>query len=140
MSHVSVEAPPEVHVGDLKPFLAKIADGTASLTEQEAQDAFAVIMDGRATPAQAGGFLMALRARGETVAELTGAARILRARALCVSAAPNTIDVWSRHLEHLYRRRPRRGRLRHPRRKTRQPRHVVQERHRRCALGPGREH
>ncbi len=50
-------------------------------------------MDGGATPAQMGAFLMALRQRGETVAELTGAARIMRAKVLRVNAPADAIDT-----------------------------------------------
>jgi len=76
----------------LKPFLAKTADGTA-LTAREAEDAFAVIMSGEATSAQIAGLLMALRVRGETVDEITGAVRAMRARMLPVSAPAGAIDV-----------------------------------------------
>ncbi len=79
-------------VADLKPFLAKVAGGE-SLTEREAQDAFTVIMSGAATPAQAAAFLMALRVRGETIAEITGAAHIMRAKALHVHAPEGAIDT-----------------------------------------------
>ncbi len=76
----------------LKPFLAQVADGTA-LTTQEAEDAFAVIMSGEATPAQIAGLLMALRVRGETVDEITGAVRAMRAKMLPVTAPAGAIDV-----------------------------------------------
>ena len=76
----------------LKPFLAKAADGTA-LTAQEAEDAFAVIMSGDATSAQIAGLLMALRVRGETVDEITGAVRAMRAKMLPVTAPAGAIDV-----------------------------------------------
>lgn len=79
-------------VSEFKRLLAKVATG-ASLTELEAETAFDIIMAGNATPAQMGGFLMALRVRGETVAEITGAARILRARAMRIDAPPGTIDT-----------------------------------------------
>jgi anthranilate phosphoribosyltransferase len=82
----------EASATGLKPFLAKLADG-ATLSESESESAFAVIMEGGATSAQAGALLMALRLRGETVAELTGAARLLRAKALKVSAPEGSIDV-----------------------------------------------
>ena len=49
----------------LKPLINKAAD--APLSRAEAEAAFDAIMSGEATPAQMGGFLMALRARGETV-------------------------------------------------------------------------
>ncbi len=87
MNQVTTAAPT-----GLKPFLAKVADG-AALSDTEAEAAFAVIMDGGATPAQMGAFLMALRQRGETVPELTGAARIMRAKVLAVTAPEGTIDT-----------------------------------------------
>ena len=48
----------------------------------EAEAAFAILFEGAATPAQVGGFLMALRGRGETVAEYAAAAAAMR-RAAC---------------------------------------------------------
>ena len=48
----------------LKPVLARLASG-ARLDEAEAEAAFAIVMEGAATPAQIGGLLMALRTRGE---------------------------------------------------------------------------
>ena len=78
--------------GDIKGFLAKVAGG-ASLDEAEAEQAFDIIMSGDATPAQIGAFLMALRVRGETVDEITGAARIMRAKAHHVAAPDGAIDV-----------------------------------------------
>jgi anthranilate phosphoribosyltransferase len=77
---------------DLKPYLAKLAEG-ARFTEEEAEAAFAAIMGGGATAAQIGAFLMGLRQRGETVAEITGAARVMRAKAARVAAPPGTIDT-----------------------------------------------
>jgi anthranilate phosphoribosyltransferase len=50
-------------------------------------------MSGDATPSQMGAFLMALRVRGETVDEITGAARIMRAKAVAIDAPPGTIDT-----------------------------------------------
>ena len=76
----------------LKPLLAKVADGN-SLTTDEAETAFAIIMSGEATQAQIGGFLMALRVRGETVDEITGAVRTMRAKALPAQAPAGAIDV-----------------------------------------------
>ncbi len=76
----------------LKPFLATIANGTP-LTAGEARAAFDVIMSGGATAAQTGGFLMALRVRGETVDEITGAVRTMRAKALKIKAPKGAIDI-----------------------------------------------
>ena len=78
---------------DLKPMLAKVADGN-SLSEDEAEQAFDIIMSGGgATPSQIGAFLMALRLRGETVDEITGAARAMRAKATAIEAPDGAIDV-----------------------------------------------
>ena len=79
-------------MADMIPWIAKVADGL-SLTINEAENAFKTIMSGDATPSQIGGFLMALRVRGETVDELTGAARAMRAKALQIKAPKNAIDV-----------------------------------------------
>ncbi len=76
----------------LKPLLATVADGN-SLGAEEAEDAFDIIMSGEASEAQIGAFLMALRVRGETVDEITGAVRTMRAKALAVKAPADAIDV-----------------------------------------------
>ena len=77
---------------NLKPFLARLAAGE-TLTDTEAEAAFDIIMSGEATPAQIGALLMAMRVRGETVAEITGAVRAMRARMTAVAAPPDAIDV-----------------------------------------------
>src|SRR5678815_1742531 len=77
---------------DLKPLLAQVAAGRA-LSESEAETAFDIIMSGNATPSQMGALLMALRVRGETVDEITGAARTMRAKAVTIDAPPGTIDT-----------------------------------------------
>ena len=76
----------------LKPALARLATGE-TLTEAEAEAAFDIIMAGEATPAQIGALLMAMRVRGETVAELTGAVRAMRARMAAIAAPADAIDV-----------------------------------------------
>lgn len=76
----------------IKPLLNKVAGGTA-LTEDEASEAFNIIMSGDATPAQIGAFLMALRVRGETVDEITAAARVMRSKATHINAPANAIDI-----------------------------------------------
>ncbi len=77
---------------NLKTYIGKVATG-ASLDRDEATQAFDIIMSGEATHAQIGGFLLALRVRGETVDEITGAATAMRAKALKVSAPENAIDI-----------------------------------------------
>lgn len=76
----------------LKEFLPRLATG-ATLTETEAEAAFHIIMSGEATAAQIGAFLIALRMRGETVDEITGAARIMRSKATRVNAPAGAIDT-----------------------------------------------
>ncbi|MGF1651060.1 MAG: anthranilate phosphoribosyltransferase [Hyphomicrobiaceae bacterium] len=76
----------------LKTLIQKVATG-ASLEADEIQVALDVMSDGAASPAQMGAFLMALRVRGETVGEITGAARMMRARMSRVSAPAGTIDI-----------------------------------------------
>lgn len=77
---------------DLKPFIAKAALGEA-LDRADARAAFEIIMSGEATPSQIGGFLMALRVRGETVDEIVGAVGAMRARMLTVEAPTDAIDI-----------------------------------------------
>ena len=79
-------------MAELKALIGTVAQGK-SLSEAEAERAFDIIMSGNATPAQMGAFLMALRVRGETVEEITGAARIMRAKALPIEAPPGAIDT-----------------------------------------------
>lgn len=79
-------------MSSLKPVLARLADG-ATLSADEAEAAFDIIMSGEATPAQIAGLLMALRLRRETVAELTGAVRAMRSRMATVAAPPGAMDV-----------------------------------------------
>ncbi len=77
---------------DFKALIAHVADGK-SLSRAAAEQAFEIIMSGEATPSQMGGFLMALRVRGETVDEITGAAKVMRAKALSVKAPRGAIDT-----------------------------------------------
>jgi anthranilate phosphoribosyltransferase len=76
----------------LKLYLARIAEG-AVLEEEEARRALDITMAGEADPVEIAGFLMALRMRGETVSEITGAAQAMRARVLRVSAPDDAIDT-----------------------------------------------
>jgi anthranilate phosphoribosyltransferase len=77
---------------DFKTLIAKVATG-ASLTREEAAGAFDRMMSGEATPSQMGGLLMALRVRGETVDEITGAVTTMRAKMLSVKAPADAVDV-----------------------------------------------
>ena len=79
-------------LADLRGAIAKVASGK-SLTQEEAAEAFELMMSGSATPAEVGGLLMALRMRGETVDEIAGAARVMRARVLKVRAPDGAIDT-----------------------------------------------
>jgi anthranilate phosphoribosyltransferase len=76
----------------LKPVIARLARGE-TLSEDESEAAFSLIMAGEATPAQIAGLLMMMRLRGETVAELVGAVRAMRARMLGVAAPAGAMDV-----------------------------------------------
>ena len=75
-----------------KPFIAKVATG-ARLSEQDAAAAFDAMLSGEVTPAQMGGFLMALRVRGESVEEIVGAVSAMRAKMLRVQAPVDAIDI-----------------------------------------------
>jgi anthranilate phosphoribosyltransferase len=77
---------------DFKALIAKAASG-ASLTREEAALGFDRMMSGEATPSQMGGLLMALRVRGETIDEITGAVFAMREKMLRVAAPPDAIDI-----------------------------------------------
>src|SRR5258707_10991898 len=74
---------------DLKSIIGKVATG-ATLSRDEAASAFDSMMSGEATPSQMGGLLMALRVRGETVDEITGAVSAMRAKMLRVKDRKST--------------------------------------------------
>ena len=75
----------------LKPLIGIAAD--RALTRAEAETAFQALFDGAATPAQMGGFLMALRTRGETVDEFAAAASVMRSKCLPVRAPDGAMDI-----------------------------------------------
>jgi anthranilate phosphoribosyltransferase len=77
---------------DFKALIAKAATG-ASLTREESSRGFDRMMSGEATPSQMGGLLMALRVRGETVDEITGAVTAMRDKMLRVAAPADAVDV-----------------------------------------------
>ena len=77
---------------DLKPLIQIVSDG-CSLTEDQSKEAFDIIMTGNATPSQIGGFLMAMRVRGETTEEITGAARAMREKVIKINAPSDALDT-----------------------------------------------
>ncbi len=77
---------------DFPTLIAHAATGQTLSTEQ-AEQAFNIMMAGEATPAQMGALLMALRVRGETVDEITGGAKAMRRRALAIDAPDGAIDT-----------------------------------------------
>ena len=79
-------------MSELKSHIAKVASGQA-LSFEEARSAFDIIMSGEATPSQIGAFLMALRVRGETIDEISGAVATMREKMLMVDAPAGAIDI-----------------------------------------------
>ncbi len=75
----------------LKPLIGAAAD--RPLTRDEAEQAFTVLFEGDATPAQIAGLLMALRTRGETVDEYSAAAAVMRAKCNAVKAPSGAMDI-----------------------------------------------
>jgi anthranilate phosphoribosyltransferase len=75
----------------LKPLIGQAAE--RPLSRAEAETAFAALFDGVATPAQMGGFLMALRTRGETVEEYAAAAHVMRSKCHRVRAPEGAMDI-----------------------------------------------
>jgi anthranilate phosphoribosyltransferase len=63
------------------------------LSESEMSNTMREIMEGRATDAQIGAFLTALRLKGETIDEITGAAKVMREKALSIKAPEGTVDT-----------------------------------------------
>jgi anthranilate phosphoribosyltransferase len=75
----------------LKPLIGIAA--SRPLSRDEAMAAFDALFEGQGTPAQMGGFLMALRTRGETVDEYAAAASVMRAKCNPVKAPPGAMDI-----------------------------------------------
>ncbi|WP_299813197.1 anthranilate phosphoribosyltransferase [uncultured Jannaschia sp.] len=75
----------------MKPLIFAASEGPLSRSQAEA--AFEELFEGTATPAQMGGLLMALRARGESVSEYAAAAAAMRARCRAVRAPEDAIDI-----------------------------------------------
>ncbi|MZR13945.1 anthranilate phosphoribosyltransferase [Maritimibacter sp. DP07] len=75
----------------MKPLIYAASEGPLSRTQAEL--AFAELFEGTATPAQVGGLLMAMRARGESVDEYAAAAAVMRANCVGVTAPEGAIDI-----------------------------------------------
>jgi len=75
----------------MKPLIFAASEGPLSRAQAEA--AFEELFEGRATPAQIAGLLMAIRTRGESVAEYAAAAAVMRAKCTPVSAPKGAMDI-----------------------------------------------
>jgi len=76
----------------LKQAIRKVAD-RLNLSEEEMEAAMEVIMSGQATPAQIGSFITALRLKGETIEEITGAARVMRRKATRIRVGNSMVNI-----------------------------------------------
>lgn len=76
----------------LKAVIHKVSTG-ATLDRAEIRTALDAMTAGIATPAQMGAFLMALRVRGETIDEITGAAEFMRSHMTTVEAPADAVDI-----------------------------------------------
>lgn len=72
--------------------IAMVVEGS-SLTEAEMMDVMDDITEGRATAAQMGAFMIALRMKGETIEEITGAARVMRAKSARVPVGQSEVSL-----------------------------------------------
>ncbi|MTH96226.1 anthranilate phosphoribosyltransferase [Roseibium sp. RKSG952] len=79
-------------MSNFKTYIAKVAEG-GPLSFEDARAAFEIILSGAATPSQLGGFLMALRVRGESTDEVRGAVETMRSKMLRVAAPASAIDI-----------------------------------------------
>jgi len=75
----------------MKPLIYAASEGP--LSRAQAEVAFEQLFEGQATPAQIGGLLMAMRARGESVAEYAAAAEVMRAKCVKVTAPEGAMDI-----------------------------------------------
>ncbi len=75
----------------MKPLIYAASEGP--LSRSQAEQAFEILFNGEATPAQIGGLLMALRARGEAVSEYAAAAAVMRAKCTPVKAPEGAMDI-----------------------------------------------
>ncbi len=78
---------------ELSHLIQKVAGGRHARLQDEIRTALETMTAGPATPPQMGAFLMALRVRGETVEEITGARRLMRSKMTRVEAPPDAVDI-----------------------------------------------
>jgi anthranilate phosphoribosyltransferase len=76
----------------IKESIAKLAKGI-DLSQEEVEISMAEIMEGKSTPAQIGAFIIAMRIKGETVDEITGAAKVMRAKATKVKTSSQLVNI-----------------------------------------------
>lgn len=76
----------------IKKAIAKVVE-QENLAEGEMIEVMNQVMSGEATPAQIGAFITALRMKGETVEEITGAARVMRERATPIRVGRGVLDI-----------------------------------------------
>ena len=76
----------------IKEAIKKVVDGE-DLTEKQTRDVFSEIMSGKTTPAQIGAFITALRVKGETVDEITGAAKVMRKKAAKIKTKTKSSSI-----------------------------------------------
>jgi anthranilate phosphoribosyltransferase len=76
----------------IKEMIQKVVKGS-DLSEDEMVGVMDQIMEGKATDAQIGAFITALRMKGETIAEITGAARVMRAKAIPIRVSEERVDI-----------------------------------------------
>jgi len=76
----------------IKEAIARVVE-REDLSEGQMIEVMNQIMGGEATPAQIGAFITALRMKGETIAEITGAARVMRERATPIRVGRGVVDI-----------------------------------------------
>jgi len=77
---------------DIKQALHKISEGR-DLAGEEMRSVMRLIMEGQATPAQTGAFLMGMRIKGESVGEIAAAVSIMREKMVPVDAPEDAVDI-----------------------------------------------
>lgn len=79
-------------INTIQKYIVEIVSGS-NLTNEEAENAFQIIMNGGATPGQMAAFLVGLRMKGESVAEIAAGARVMRHKATPFEGVPGAIDT-----------------------------------------------